>query len=150
MAERGVLGGFLGFAVVPMILAPKWRPLSWFGVVLVLSVILLAGTRTGIILAALSTMIYVMVNSGTGFWQLAISFVVIGGAAYFGMGAMPGARKSKTAFQRLGDMQDDGSYQGRIEIYQDLHRRDSVKSHWLRTGRHRPFWPSQSVAALRP
>ena len=36
MAERGVLGGFLGFAVVPMILSPKWRPLSWLGVLLVL------------------------------------------------------------------------------------------------------------------
>ena len=51
MAERGVFGGFLGFAVVPMIIAPKWRPLGWFGVILVLSCILLAGTRTGIILA---------------------------------------------------------------------------------------------------
>jgi putative inorganic carbon (hco3(-)) transporter len=116
MAERGVLGGFLGFAVVPMILAPKWRPLSWLGVVLVLSVILLSGTRTGIILAALSTMIYVLVNRGTGFWQLAISFVVIGGAAYFGMGAM--GQQVQDRFATLGSMQDDGSFQGRVEIYQ--------------------------------
>jgi hypothetical protein len=77
MAERGVLGGFLGFAVVPMILAPKWRPLSWLGVILVFSVILLAGTRTGVILAALSTMIYVMVNKGTGFLLLILGFAVI-------------------------------------------------------------------------
>lgn len=118
MAERGVLGGFLGFAVVPMILASKWRPLSWLGVILVLSVILLAGTRTGIILAALSTMIYVMVNRGTGFWQLAISFIVIGGAAYFGMGALPNSEKVQERFATLGNMQEDGSYQGRIEIYQ--------------------------------
>ena len=118
MAERGVLGGYLGFAVVPMILAPKWRPLSWLGVILVLSVILLAGTRTGIILAALSTMIYVMVNRGTGFWQLAISFIVIGGAAYFGMGALPNSEKVQERFATLGNMQEDGSYQGRIEIYQ--------------------------------
>ena len=93
MAERGVLGGFLGFAVVPMILASKWRPLSWFGVILVLSVILLAETRTGLILAVLSTMVYVMVNRGTGFWQLALGLVVVGAAAYFGMGLMPGARE---------------------------------------------------------
>lgn len=119
MAERGVLGGFLGFAVVPMILASKWRPLSWFGVVLVLSVILLAGTRTGIILAAFSTMVYVMVNRGTGFWQMAIGAVVVFAAAYFGMGAMPGAEKVQDRFSTLGNMQEDGSYQGRIEIYED-------------------------------
>jgi putative inorganic carbon (HCO3(-)) transporter len=119
MAERGVLGGFLGFAVVPMILASKWRPLSWFGVVLVLSVILLAGTRTGIILAAFSTMVYVMVNRGTGFWQLAIAAVVIFAAAYFGMGAMPGGDQVQERFSTLANMQDDGSYQGRVEIYQD-------------------------------
>ena len=100
MAERGVLGGYLGFAVVPMILAPKWRPLSWFGVILVISVILLAGTRTGIILAVLSTMVYVMVNRGTGFWQLAIGFAVMTAAAYFGMGLMPGASKFRNAFRR--------------------------------------------------
>ena len=63
-------------------------------------------------------MIYVMVNRGTGFWQLAISFVVIGGAAYFGMGLMPGSEKVQERFGTLGNMQQDGSYQGRIEIYQ--------------------------------
>jgi hypothetical protein len=119
MAERGVLGGFLGFAVVPMILASKWRPLSWFGVILVLSVILLAGTRTGLILAAFSTMIYVMVNRGTGFWQMAIGAVVVFAAAYFGMGAMPGNEKVQERFSTLGNMQEDGSYQGRMEIYRD-------------------------------
>ena len=118
MAERGVFGGFLGFAVVPMIISPKWRPLSWFGVLLVLSCILLAGTRTGIIMAALATMIYVMVNKGTGFWQLALGAAVITAAAYFGMGAMPGAEKVQERFSSLGDMQSDGSYQGRVEIYQ--------------------------------
>ena len=109
MAERGVLGGFLGFAVVPMILASKWRPLSWFGVVLVLSVILLAGTRTGLILAAISTMVYVMVNRGTGFWQLALGLIVISVAGYFGMGAMPGSEDVQKRFSTLGNMQEDGT-----------------------------------------
>ena len=102
-----------------MILASKWRPLSWFGVVLVLSVILLAGTRTGLILAAISTMIYVMVNRGTGFWQLALGLIVISVAGYFGMGAMPGSEDVQKRFSTLGNMQEDGSYLGRVEIYQD-------------------------------
>jgi putative inorganic carbon (hco3(-)) transporter len=118
MAERGVFGGYLGFAIVPMIIAPKWRPLGWVGVLLVLSCILLAGTRTGIILAALSTMIFVMVNKGTGFWQLALGFAVITAAAYFGMGLLPGAQKVQDRFSTLGSIQDDASLQGRMEIYQ--------------------------------
>ena len=119
MAERGVLGGFLGFAVVPMILSPKWRtPVGWVGVLLVISNILLAQTRTGIILAGLSVMIYVMVNRGTGFWQMAIGFGVITAAAWFGMDRMPGGDKLKDRFATIGNIQEDGSFQGRMEIYQ--------------------------------
>jgi putative inorganic carbon (hco3(-)) transporter len=118
MSERGVFGGFLGFAVVPMIIAPKWRPLGWFGVVLVLSCILLAGTRTGIILAAFTTVIYVLINGGTGAWQLALGMAVISIAAYFGLGAMPGGAAIQERFATLGDMQNTGSMQGRVEIYQ--------------------------------
>ena len=118
MAERGVLGGFLGFAVVPMILASKWRPISWVGVILVLSVILLAETRTGLILATFSTLVYVMVNRGTGFWQLALGLIVVSAAAYFGMGLLPGSERTQERFSTLGNMQEDGSFQGRVEIYQ--------------------------------
>ncbi|MFZ0709133.1 MAG: O-antigen ligase family protein [Terrimicrobiaceae bacterium] len=118
MAERGVLGGFLGFAVVPMILSPKWRTsLGWIGVLLVISNILLAQTRTGMILAGLSVMIYVMVNKGTGFLQMAIAFVVITAAAWFGMSRMPGADKLADRFSTIGNIQEDGSFKGRMDIY---------------------------------
>ena len=118
MAERGVFGGFLGLAIVPMIISPKWRtPLSWLGVLLVLSNILLAQTRTGIILATLTILIYVMINKGTGLFQMLIAMAVIGGAAYFGMDKMPGAEKLKDRFSTLGNMQEDGSFQARMDIY---------------------------------
>jgi O-antigen ligase len=119
MAERGTLGSFLGFAVVPMILLPKWRTsLSWLGVILVFSVILLAGTRTGVILAAFSTMVYVMINRGTGLFQLILGAAVITAAAYFGMGRVAGSEQIQDRFSTLADMQNDGSYQGRLDIYQ--------------------------------
>ena len=118
MAERGVFGGFLGLAIVPMIISPKWRtPLSWLGVILVLSNILLAQTRTGIILATLTILIYVMINKGTGFFQMLIAMAVIGGAAWFGMDKMPGSEKLKDRFSTLGNMQEDGSFQARMDIY---------------------------------
>ena len=118
MAERGVLGGFLGFAVVPMILASKWRPLSWLGVILVLSVILLAQTRTGLIVAAFSTIMYVMINRGTALWQLALGLIVVSAAGYFGMGLIPGSQQLQERFSTIGNIQETGSFEGRVEIYQ--------------------------------
>ncbi len=117
MAERGVFGGYLGFVVVPMILSPKWRPLGWLGVLVVISNILLAQTRTGIILATFSILVYVMVNRGTGLFQMAIALIVIVGAAWFGMDKMPGSEKLKDRFSTLGNMQEDGSFQARMDIY---------------------------------
>ncbi len=118
MAERGVFGGFLGFAIVPMIISPKWRtPLSWLAVLLVLSNILLAQTRTGIILATFTILVYVMINKGTGLFQMLIAMAVIGGGAYFGMSKMPGSEKLQDRFSTLGSMQEDGSFQARMDIY---------------------------------
>jgi putative inorganic carbon (hco3(-)) transporter len=118
MAERGVFGGFLGLAIVPMIISPKWRTqLSWVGVILVLSNILLAQTRTGIILATFTILVYVMINKGTGLFQMLIAMAVIGGAAWFGMDKMPGSEKLKDRFSTLGNMQEDGSFQARMDIY---------------------------------
>ena len=124
MAERGVLGGFLGFAVVPMILASKWRPLSWLGVILVLSVILLAGTRTGLILAAI-------VNNDLCDGQSRNGILAAGARLdrhrrlqrYFGMGAMPGSEKVQERFSTLGNMQEDGSYSGQGRNLPRLRRR---------------------------
>ena len=119
MPERGVLGGFLGFAVVPMILNAKWRPLSWFGVVLVLSVILLAGTRTGLILAALSTMVYVMVNRGTGFWQLALGVVVVAAQPISAWVSCPVPREYRIAFRHWVTCRRTGPLKAGRAIYQD-------------------------------
>ena len=119
MAERGVFGGFLGFAVVPMIIAPKWRPLGWFGVILVLSCILLAGTRTGIILAVFTTMIYVLINKGTG--RMATRSRNGRDFPRSLLWTRCDARVEppfRQRFSTLGDMQSTGSYQGRMEIYQ--------------------------------
>jgi hypothetical protein len=35
------------------------------------------------------------------------------------MGLLPGSEKVQERFSTLGNMQEDGSYQGRVEIYQD-------------------------------
>ena len=58
-----------------------------------------------------------MINKGTGLFQMLIAMAVIGGAAWFGMDKMPGAEKLKDRFSTLGNMQEDGSFQARMDIY---------------------------------
>ena len=56
---------------------------------------------------------------------------------------MPGARGIQERFSTLGNMQEDGSYQGRVEIYQSSVRRHSDKSPWFGTRRERHLWSNQ-------
>jgi hypothetical protein len=62
-------------------------------------------------------MIYVMVNRGTGFWQLLLGFIVVSVAAYFGMGLMPTSR-FKNAFRRL-ETSRKMALSRQVGIYQD-------------------------------
>ena len=120
MAERGVLAGFLGLSAVPMIVSKSWRPmpgiLGWAGVVLVFSVILLTLSRGGVLFAAIGTIAYLIVNKGRGAKQVAFAIAVLGGAAWIGIDRIPNAERVTERFESLGEMQEDGSFKGRVNI----------------------------------
>ncbi len=117
MGERGPLAVYLGFALVPMIVSPKWRTfLGWPAVLLVLSTIVLTLSRGGILIALIGTLIFLLVNRGAKVGQIAIASVVVGLAAWFGIGLMPGSERLIERFETLGNMEEDGSFQGRMEI----------------------------------
>jgi hypothetical protein len=120
MAERGVLAGFLGLGVVPMIVSKAWRPLpgllGWAGVVLVFSVILLTLSRGGLLFAAIGTIAYLLVNRGRGAKQVAFAIAVLGIAGWFGIERIPNAERVTKRFESLGEMEEDGSFKGRVEI----------------------------------
>ncbi|RFC48156.1 MAG: O-Antigen ligase [Verrucomicrobia bacterium] len=122
MAERGPLAGFLGFSVVPMIVAKKWRPmpglLGWAGVVLVFSVILLTMSRAGLLFAGIGTVVYLFINRGSSARQIAMGVAVLTMAAWFGMDKIPNAERVIQRYETLGSMQDDLSYKGRLGIMQ--------------------------------
>jgi hypothetical protein len=120
MSERGVLAGFLGFSLVPMIVSPRWRPLpgilGWLGVILVFSVILLTLSRAGLLYVAIGTVCYLFINGGRGGKQIAIGVLVLGIAAWKGMDLIPNADRVKDRFETLGEMNEDGSFVGRVQI----------------------------------
>ena len=119
MAERGPLASYLAFAVAPMIISPKWRTsLSWLGVLIVFSVILLTLARSGVIIAVLSVLVYLVINRGAGGLHIIFGAVVLMVGLSFGLGKVPGAERITTRFETLGNMKEDGSYKGRAELRQ--------------------------------
>lgn len=117
MAERGPLSAYLAFAGVAMILSPKWRTvLSWPGVVLVFSVLLLTLSRAGVIIVGMSILTHLFLNGGKGAMRVALGLAVLLMALVFGLKRMPGAERVVTRFESLTHMTEDGSYKGRAEL----------------------------------
>lgn len=117
MSERGVLGGFLAFAVIPMIVSPRWRNrLGWISVVLILSIILLTFVRTALITIALASVMFPVLNRGKNTFQIILMLCVIGVAANFGLSRLPGSNKVTERLQTLGSITEDGSFKGRVLI----------------------------------
>jgi putative inorganic carbon (HCO3(-)) transporter len=120
MGERGVVAGFLGYSVVPMIVSPKWRTkLGWLGVLLVFSVILLTLSRGGIIIATVATAAFLIVNKGAKVGQVIVAAVVLSVGAFYGISKIPNSERIVERYQKSIEERDkDGSYSGRIEIMQ--------------------------------
>jgi len=120
MGERGVVAGYLGYSVVPMIVSPKWRTkLGWVGVLLVFSVILLTLSRGGIIIAAMATGVFLIVNKGAKVGQVIVAAIVLTIGAFYGVTKIPNSERIIERYQKTAeDMTEDGSYQGRTQIMQ--------------------------------
>jgi len=117
MSERGVLGGYLAFAVIPMIVSKRWRNITgWVSVVLILSVVLLTFVRSSIITIALATVLFPVLNRGRNTLRIAALLCAVALAANFGLGMMPSHEKITDRIGTFGAIADDGSFQGRIGI----------------------------------
>lgn len=117
MAERGVLGGFLAFAVIPMILSQRWRNVTgWFSIVLILSIILLTFVRTALISIAIAAVMFPVLNRGKNVLQIVLVMAVVGIAANFGLRQIPTGERIADRLQTLQSVTDDGSFQGRVGI----------------------------------
>lgn len=120
MAERGVVAGYLGYSVVPMIVSPRWRTIAgWPGVILVFSALLLTLSRGGLIIAGVATLIFVILNRGARSGQIMIACGLLSLSAIYGVKRIPNAERIMDRFESLKNMQEDGSYIGRTEIMEN-------------------------------
>jgi len=117
LGERGVVGTYLGYSVVPMIVSSKWRTkLGWFGVLLVFSVILLTLSRGGLLIAIISTAIFAVVNKGAKTGQIAIASIVLSLGAVYGISRIPNSERIMERYETLQDLSDDQSLVARQDI----------------------------------
>jgi hypothetical protein len=120
MGERGVVAGYLGYSVVPMIVSPKWRTsLGWFAVLLVFSVILLTLSRGGILIAFIATTAFLIVNKGAKAGQIIPLFLVLFIGLNYGLSRIPNSERIVERYQNSIETNvNDGSFVGRVEIVQ--------------------------------
>jgi putative inorganic carbon (HCO3(-)) transporter len=119
MGERGVVGTYLGYSVVPMMVSKKWRTsLGWIAVVLVFSAMLLTLTRGSLIIAAVSTLFFVVVNRGANRKQVIIGVIILSVAGYYGISKIPNSERILERYETLDEMTEDGSYIARTAIMQ--------------------------------
>lgn len=117
MSERGVLAGFLGFAVIPMFISKRWRnTLGWLSVVIILSTILLTFVRTAIIIIVLATVMFPVLNRGKNVIQIILLLCVGAMAGNYILNKTPSADKVGKRLSTLSSITEDGSFKGRISI----------------------------------
>lgn len=118
MHERGPCASFLAWAAIPMILHSRWRILGgWLTIILLFSVVVLTLSRSMFIIVALVSILQPALSKGRGLGRVLLfaGLLAVGGS--YGLQQMPGSERITKRFDTIKDIQNDGSYQGRLEIF---------------------------------
>lgn len=116
--ERGPCASFLAWAAIPMILNPRWRIIGgWLTVILLLSVVVLTLTRTMFLIVALVALLQPALSKGKGMGRVLMLAAVLGIGGSVGLQYMPGAERITKRYDTVTDIQNDGSFQGRLAIF---------------------------------
>lgn len=119
-SDRGPCASYLALAAIPMLISRRWRvSLGWPEVLVVLSCIFLTMSRGGIILVILGVLLFPLLNGGRSSGRILVFGTLACGVIFAGLNSVPGADRFVQRFETLGHMQDDGSFQGRLDIFHD-------------------------------
>ncbi len=118
MHERGPCASFLAWAAIPMILHARWRILGgWLTVALLFSVVLLTLSRSMFIIVGLIAILQPALSKGRGLGRVLFLAILLVFGASFGLQQMPGSERITKRFDTMKDMQNDGSFKGRLSIF---------------------------------
>ena len=117
--ERGPCGTFLAWAVIPMIINPRWRNAGgWASIALLLWGIVLTETRSNLIVIAVVALLYPALSKGRGIGRLLILAALVVAGATWGIERIPGMEKMKERFEGESLFGESSSLQGRLAIYE--------------------------------
>ena len=114
-AERGVCAAYMGLIAIPMLVSKRWK--IGFGLpeaILVVSCIFLAMSRTGIIVAILGAVLFPVLNKGKSSGRIVMIAALACAVLFAASSSIPGADRIMTRFESLLHIQEDESFQGRI------------------------------------
>jgi putative inorganic carbon (hco3(-)) transporter len=118
--ERGPCAAYLALVAIPVLVSRRWRiTFGWPELLLLVSCIFLTMARVGIILVACGVVLYPIVNGGRGSGRILLYSTLAVALLFAGLNSIPGADRVVQRFATLGHMQDDGSFKGRVSIFQD-------------------------------
>ena len=83
---------------------------------MILSTIVLTLVRTGLILIGVSILIHPLLNRGRAALGIVVLVAVIALAGFVGLNRMPKADRINGRLSTLGNIKEDGSFQGRVGI----------------------------------
>src|SRR6516165_671603 len=116
-AERGPCASFLSLALIPIVVCRRWRLfLGWPEALLILSTIVLTLVRTGLVLVGVSILIHPLLNRGRGTLGIVILIAILALAGFVGLNRMPNAERINERLSTFGDIQEDLSLKGRVDI----------------------------------
>lgn len=114
----GPAGTYLASALAPMILDKRWRgPLGWIGVILVTVGLLITLVRSAWVMLFIDIVIYTAVSAGRQKWKLIAQITAVIGAMYVIIPKLPGAQGLVERLNTMTAIQDDHSYNERLDFF---------------------------------
>ncbi|BFT70967.1 hypothetical protein PAENIP36_24090 [Paenibacillus sp. P36] len=114
----GPAGMYMGTALAPMILEKKWRgPLGWIGIILVTVGLLVTLVRSAWVMLFIDIAIYTAVSAGRQKWKLIAQLTAVIAAMYVIIPKLPGAQGLIARLDTMTAIQDDHSYNERLDFF---------------------------------
>jgi len=117
----GPTAQFFAFSLVPMIFVSKWRgALNWLGVVLVIICLLTTLVRSAWLILIVMILSFVLTSASSMKWRLLAQLVILAGVLYLAIPHLPGAEVLVMRMQTLSDIQEDHSYNERLDLFHTM------------------------------
>lgn len=117
----GPAATFLVFALVPMILEKRWQgTLRWIGVLLVVICLLTTLVRSAWLVLVVMLLVYIASSSSKGKWKALFQLMFVAAALFWIVPKLPGAEGLVARMETLTSVQEDHSYNERLNLWQNM------------------------------